>query len=216
MITRSKSNKEIFDIKLLPKEALFELLLQVEPNEIKIVCQSKNSKVREICSSKLFQEAYKNKYPKNLLQGKIETEKIGNEITLTDEKGNSIEFGLNRDHNKIISMLYTPFKQIYPSTFVKAAFGNLDENSLRKYNPIFIYIKFEKKSEMEIGRENLYGIHSVKDEEDFLNNYNQEIKEFLENIKRENWWNETLGFRTGKIDKKTMIEFNDQTMKYLK
>ena len=52
------------DMQNLPKEALFNLLLQIEPKEIKIVCLSRNSKVREICNSEYFQEAYNNKYPK--------------------------------------------------------------------------------------------------------------------------------------------------------
>ena len=52
MNTRSKTKLQLQqDIKLLPKEALFQLLLQVEPREIKIVCYSKNPRVREICSS---------------------------------------------------------------------------------------------------------------------------------------------------------------------
>ena len=55
---------ETFDIHHLPKEALFTLLLQVEPTEIKTVCFSKNKKVREICNSEYFREAYKQKYRK--------------------------------------------------------------------------------------------------------------------------------------------------------
>ena len=50
------------DIHNLPKEALFSLLLQVEPEEIKTVCFSRNKKVREICNSEYFRETYNQKY----------------------------------------------------------------------------------------------------------------------------------------------------------
>ena len=50
------------DIQSLPKEALFSLLLQIEPEEIKTVCFSKNKKVQEICNSTYFRETYKEKY----------------------------------------------------------------------------------------------------------------------------------------------------------
>ena len=53
-----------FDIQNLPKEAIFSLLLQIEPEEIKTVCFSKNPKVREICNSLYFRQAHQNKYRK--------------------------------------------------------------------------------------------------------------------------------------------------------
>ena len=52
------------DIHNLPKEALFSLLLQIEPEEIKTVCFWKNKKVREISNSEYFRETYKKKYRK--------------------------------------------------------------------------------------------------------------------------------------------------------
>ncbi len=61
----------MMDITAFPKEVLFNLLLMIEPHEIKTVCQSKNSRVRAICSSDLFQKAYKIKHFKKLMQGKI-------------------------------------------------------------------------------------------------------------------------------------------------
>ena len=54
----------MFDIHELPKEALFTLFLQIEPEEIKTVCFSRNKKVREICNSNYFQQAYGQKYRK--------------------------------------------------------------------------------------------------------------------------------------------------------
>tara|TARA_R110001599_G_scaffold96905_4_gene250217 strand:- start:323 stop:907 length:585 start_codon:yes stop_codon:yes gene_type:complete len=50
------------DIHNLPKEALFILLLQLDPRELKTVALSSNKKIREICSSKYFQEIYKPKH----------------------------------------------------------------------------------------------------------------------------------------------------------
>ena len=52
------------DIHNLPKEALFSLFLQIEPEEIKTFCLTKNKKVREICNSEYFRETYKQKYRK--------------------------------------------------------------------------------------------------------------------------------------------------------
>ena len=67
---------ETFDIQNLPKEALFSLLLQIEPVEIKTVCFSRNKKVREICNSEYFRETYKQKYRKvNFRDRKDLTEK---------------------------------------------------------------------------------------------------------------------------------------------
>lgn len=55
------------DISELPKEALFELLLRVEPREIGFVCRRpKDPKIQVICSSQLFEESYKKKYKLDL------------------------------------------------------------------------------------------------------------------------------------------------------
>jgi len=51
MITRNQ-------LKNLSKEELFDLILQVDPSEIKFVCQSKNIRVKEICNSEEFKKAY--------------------------------------------------------------------------------------------------------------------------------------------------------------
>ena len=48
-----------FDIGKLPKEAIFSLLMQVDPEEIGIVCsQTGNAKVKQVCESQYFQDAY--------------------------------------------------------------------------------------------------------------------------------------------------------------
>ena len=52
------------DLNNLPKEALFSLFLQIEPEEIKTICLSKNPKIRQVCNSSYFQEVYDKKYPK--------------------------------------------------------------------------------------------------------------------------------------------------------
>jgi len=46
----------------LPKPVLFNLLLQIEPEEIITVCKSKNPKIREICYLPRFMKEYENKY----------------------------------------------------------------------------------------------------------------------------------------------------------
>ncbi len=147
MKTRSqRANK--MDITSLPKEVLFNLLLMIEPHEIGTVCQSKNVRVRAICSSQLFQEAYKKKYPRKLMTGNISVSKDDNIYTFIDEKGNEMKISLA---NKNIALMeYTPFRQIYPSTYVKSSseFANfiLDEATLRTKNPLSIYIrKFDGK-----------------------------------------------------------------------
>tara|TARA_R110002153_G_scaffold156744_1_gene308693 strand:+ start:399 stop:899 length:501 start_codon:yes stop_codon:yes gene_type:complete len=66
----------MFHIHELPKEALFSLFLQIEPEELKTVSFSKNKKVREICNSKYFQEVYKKKYCKIIFFDKKDASKI--------------------------------------------------------------------------------------------------------------------------------------------
>ena len=53
-----------FEINNLPKEAIYSLLLMVEPNELKTICLSSDKKIREICDSAFFRKAYDNKYPR--------------------------------------------------------------------------------------------------------------------------------------------------------
>ena len=50
------------DISNLPKPALFNLLLQIEPDEIRVVCGIRDPKIKEICYSNRFIEEYKIKY----------------------------------------------------------------------------------------------------------------------------------------------------------
>jgi len=56
-------------ISKLDKPALFSLMLELDPREIRIVCYSKNKKVRDVCNSKAFQKAYWDKHRKKLMVG---------------------------------------------------------------------------------------------------------------------------------------------------
>ncbi len=183
-------------IKYLPKEALFNLLLQVEPREIKIVCGSLNRKVREICQSDLFKEAYKKKYPKKLLGKIIDAYKDSVKTIYYDEKGNSIEINHTSDF-----IIYTPYKQIYPSTYIK----NYTEDELRKINPITIFKYTDGK--VYIGRDSMTEVITNEDEELFLNSYNKEVKEFLEYIEREKWWNPNINFDDNQVNNEIKYEF---------
>ena len=52
------------DLNNLPKEVLFTLFLHIKRKEFQTICLSKNSKIRQVCDSAYFQEAYKQKYPR--------------------------------------------------------------------------------------------------------------------------------------------------------
>ncbi len=190
------------DINSFPKEVLFNLLLKVEPHEIGTVCQSKNSRVRAICSSQLFQAAYKLKYPRKLMTGKINVSVKMTYYTFTDEKGNQIIIGDN-----IIQ--YVPKKQVYPSTDKLIDF-------ISKENPIMIHLEKSDNTgeyEMMIGREDLYYNPDLQNEERIINAFNQEVKEFLTYIERPNWYNEKINyldkFQTGKLIKEIHDEIVD-------
>jgi hypothetical protein len=193
MRTRTKVANKI-DIKTLPKEILFELLLKIEPHEISIVCRSKNSSIRAICSSKLFQETYKKKYPKKLMIGKIKHVYDYQKHTyiFTDETGNKIKILYEND--VIEGIEYIPFKQVYPSTYIKSEKDFvLTEDMLRERNPLIIdfYNNDDGEYVIEFGRrEPPYGIFTRKDDENFIASFNPEIKEFLLSIEKPNWYDE--------------------------
>lgn len=50
------------EILALPKEVLFQILLQIKPEEIGFLCASQNPKVKSICKSEYFKQSYRNKY----------------------------------------------------------------------------------------------------------------------------------------------------------
>ena len=72
------------------------------------------------------------------------------------------------------------------------------------------------KFRMTIGRDNIYGIFNKKDAESFSKNYNQEVKEFLESIEREKWWNSNIQFRENYATDKAMKEFYDDVINIMK
>ena len=214
MRTRSqKANK--MDITSLPKEVLFNLLLMVEPHEIGTVCQSKNVRVRAICSSQLFQEAYKKKYPRKLMTGNISVSKDDNIYTFTDEKDNEIKISMA---NKNIALMeYTPFKQTYVKSSSEFANFILDEPTLRTQNRLSIYIKkFDGKYNFFINRETIYGVYTVEDDKRFQDSRGLEVQEFLEYIERPNWYSENFKKSFGVGDIKAMKEFNDEVIHSLK
>ena len=194
-------------IKYLPKEALFNLLLQLEPREMKIVCGSLNRKVREICKGDLFKKAYHDKY--DLLKGKFIKEYGENEVILTDELGNKIQIFYGETDTDIQAIEFTPFKQIYPSTFRK----NYNEYELRKSNPLTIVMSADNK--LYIGRDFMSEVLTIEDENRFLNNYNKEVKEFLQYINREYWWKPDINFGDNIICERHREEFKKEVIDLL-
>jgi len=219
MLTRSKT-KKLIDINKLPKEALFNLLLQVEPKEIKIVCRSKNPRVREICNSELFKNAYKEKYPKKLIGDKSYVNfkkgfiEIIDEITL-----NAIIISYDVESKELNCIEFAPYRQVYPSTVAtkNRSLKNLNVELIMN-NPIQIIIIEDEdgKFRMTVGRDNIYGISTIKDDETFRKNYNQEVKEFLQSIEREKWWNSNIQFRENYATDKAMKEFYDDVINIMK
>ena len=104
------------DIQKLPIEALFSLLLQVEPHEFKIVSLSRDKKVREICNSKYFQEAYKEKHREILFHIYI-----CNEIWLFDSPHIFILYG-EKKKLSILEMFNSDYKHIteFPLKLLKS------------------------------------------------------------------------------------------------
>lgn len=192
------------DISKLPKPALFNLILQVKPEEIKYVCKSNNPRVREICRSKLFQEAYKKKHPKKLMGKIVDVYKDGIKIIYEDAMGNTIE-----NYNNGEMFIYTPFKQIYPSTYRK----NFTETELRMNNPITLF-KYNDEN-LYVGRDQMHEIFTTEDEEKFLESYNKEVKEFLEYIERESWWNPDIQFGDNQLSEKIKKEFMTEVEKII-
>ena len=165
------------DVPSLPKEVIFQLLLQLEPHEIKEVCFSKNYKVRKVCNSGIFQEAYKNKHY-GLLKGKIYSKydlKTG-DIFLKDEEGNTLEIKFDPNDKKMTDIKYTPFKQKYYHTIYR----NFD---LRSFGPLLISSSLSDAFGLSLflDRENYV------DDEYFNYQVHNEQREFLEYINREKW-----------------------------
>ena len=57
-------SKEFYYIaEKMPKNVIFELLLQMNPEDIRFLCSSQNSKIRNICQSSYFKNSYIEKWP---------------------------------------------------------------------------------------------------------------------------------------------------------
>lgn len=214
MRTRSqRQREETFDIKQLPKEALFNLLLLVQPEEIKTVCKSKNPKVRTICNSRYFQDTYRNKYPKKLIQAPLRVSDVkGNMgassyLEIRDKRDNELSIAYDDSTGELDWIIYSPKTQIYPST-----------SKFHFLNPIQITLEKEDDHifSMTIGRNHLRGTFSTKDEADFLANYNQEVREFLADIERERWWSPDIQFRKNQVSQRVMLDFYDDVIQILK
>jgi len=223
MQTRSKTRlkkeeeEKKIDINNLPKEALFQLLLQVEPKEIKIVCHSKNPRVRQICSSGLFQEAYKKKYPKKLLDFFF-TNMGRDNIEMIGKNKDIIRVVYNPETQKLKYIEFRPHNQIFPSTTIPENRSMINLHlEFRNNNPIQIVL-FEDDGEMKmtIGRDDIGEISTKKDEEKFRENYNQEVKEFLQSIERENWWNPNIQYQKNEVSKQSMNEFYNQVLNLMR
>ena len=212
MITRSRAKKQFeTGIHTLPKEVLINLLMFLEPSEIRLICQSDNPKIREICASPVFRQAYAQKYPKKLLRGRVDVTGQGkSSFEITGRHDDTI-YVRRKSDGEIRSIKFTPRRQIFPSTFVPEV-AQFDTNALRFNNPmqIILYKDDDGKFKMEIGRENIYGVNTKEEDETFRRTYNQEVKEFLQSIERENWWSPTIQFRSNEASELAMIEFYNQ------
>ena len=51
----------------MPKEVIFQLLLNMPPDEVRMLCRSQNPKVRDICTSNYFRTEYRKKYGPNAI-----------------------------------------------------------------------------------------------------------------------------------------------------
>lgn len=200
--SRKKNVAKEMDIKALPKEALFDLLLLVEPHEIGVVCQSKNHRVRTICTSKLFQETYARKYPRKLMSGKLKYDydaEMGTHI-FVDEVGNQVRIKADPriNANEIQYIKYIPFKQIYPFTYTTSEKDFvLTENILRSENPLSIILDIDDKS-IYIGRERPYGVFTQNDHQKYVASFELEKKEFFDRIEMPNWYGDEDYKSTGK------------------
>lgn len=205
------------------------------------MCYSKNSRVREICSSGFFQEAYKKRHPKRLMVGKIgeisakfdprggKTIRTGTEFE--DSKGNKLKIKVD-EKSQIKEITFTPYKQIYPLSYELARETSVDlgkvteeqiakkitslEKDLHNLNPI--QIKFDKvnnKFAMTIGRNEIYSVLN-ENREEFLKRYPIEVKDFLKYIERERWWNDSITHPHNNFaTREAMIEFVDEVYRFL-
>jgi hypothetical protein len=178
------------DVNKFPKEVLFNLLLQVEPNEIKIVCYSKNPNVRKICNSEIFKKAYKEKYPRKLMNGPFD---------VATNPMDKYSFEIMKIENvKAPIILNIMAKKL----------GEINYISFNDYSKNYSIILYRKD-----GKNNMvlkpYFKYTPK-------NYNQEIKEYLQNIEREKWWSFDIKNEESVFSEEATMEFYNEVLDLMK
>lgn len=191
MLTRSRRKEypQNMDLDLLPKEVLIEILLLLDPEQLRVVCNTKSLKIREICSSNILKESVKKRYPKQIMIGKITYYQDYEKDTLNfkDTVGNRII--IKRDGSEIIRITYIPVKQI----------NTMDSNSV-------VLQRHRGNPKIFIGSKN--GVLDKKDADQFLKLLEKEgwedpkifyedIRKALANFKidRKNLWQILSPFR---------------------
>lgn len=192
------------------------MFLYFDPEMMRTMCFSENTKIKEICSSVLFQKAYAKGYPRKFMSGEIftEPEEHKRKHTFIDRNGNELIICLNQD-NLIKDVVYIPYKQIYSEkinyenltplySFIvhddddeDSSEGDGLESDLRKTDPLDIYLEYskeEKKYKMFIGRKFESDSPSRTASENFVKNFSDEVKQFLKHVERERWWNDEMDF----------------------
>ena len=204
------------DLTLFPKEVLFVILLYICPSQMQDIRLSKNNKIQSVISSGLFREAYKKRYPKKFLSGKIKHERDSDRDSVhifTDDKGNRVI--LEETKGVFTLMEYKPFRQNFPSTYLKE-----DQDydfELNELNPLQIYISSDDgtKPEGHAGRLD-FGNVNEDFEEEFLSLYNSEVKEFFNYIEKDHWWNKNISWGNSELSEKIMTDFYIEIYRCLK
>ena len=194
MITRSKAKAEKIRldeekssyISKLPKEVIFTLLLQLELDELRVVCFSKNPKIREICTSEIFQKAYIEKFPKKL---------IHDPVTIAINPTNPYYFEIMQNKPLVILEVFAKPNKINTMTY-------------RPYDKNFMIVFYERDGRNYIRIEPKFNY--------VPENYNQEVKEFLHSIERGEWWSPDIQDEKSLLTEKATMEFYNQAIDIMK
>lgn len=60
-------SSSISQILSMRKEVIFQILLSMQPNDIRMLCRSQHPKVSGICNSEYFRTEYRKKYGPNAI-----------------------------------------------------------------------------------------------------------------------------------------------------
>ena len=222
-INNNSSNQEIkdkdfqIDLTLFPKEVLFVVLLNISPSQMRHICFSENNKIKSVITSGLFREAYKRRYPKKFLSGKIKHERDPDRDSVhifTDDKENIVI--LEETEGVFTLMEYKPLRQNFPSTYLKEGTEDYDLE-LNDLNPLQIYISNDDnaKPKGHAGRLD-FGNVNEDFEEEFLSLYNSEVKEFFNHIEKDHWWNKNISWGNSELSENIMEEFYIEIHRCLK